>query len=352
MSFPLNRTSPKARTPRSGRTGRPYGRRHDRLRANFRAAKDHLRREPFRVPTAATELDLDGRKVRVTNLGKVLYPAPGFSKAAVIDYYARIADVLLPHLRQRPVTLKRYPDGVDGKFFYEKQAPIHRPPWLQTAPVWSHARGGEIDYCLLNDRASLVWAANLASLELHPFLHRAPRLTRPESVVFDLDPGPPASIVECCTVALALRKFFAAHGLECCAKTSGSKGLQLFVPLNTATTYAKTKPFAQHVAEEMRESAPQLIVTQMRRALRGGKVFIDWSQNDPHKTTVSVYSLRARPAPTVSTPVTWAEVQKCARTRDPQMLVFDSTAVLQRVKRRGDLFAPLLTLRQRLPKGR
>ena len=303
------------------------------------------------MSSAVSELDIDGRKVRVTNLKKVLYPATGFTKAQVIDYYARIADVLLPHLLRRPITLKRYPDGVEGEFFYEKQAPAHRPPWLKTAPVWSDTRGDEIDYCLLNDRPSLVWAANLASLELHPFLHRAPRLTRPESVVFDLDPGPPASIVECCVVALALRKFFAAHDLECFAKTSGSKGLQLFVPLNTAATYDKTKLFAQHVAEILRESAPKLIVTQMRRSLRPGKVFIDWSQNDPHKTTVSVYSLRARPAPTVSTPVTWVEVRKCAHSKDPRMLVFDTDAVLRRVKRRGDLFAALLTLKQRLPKA-
>ena len=303
------------------------------------------------MSAAATELDIDGRKVRVTNLPKVLYPENGFTKAQVIDYYARIARVLLPHLRQRPVTLKRYPDGVDAEFFYEKNAPRHRPAWLKTAPVFSETRGGEIDYCLLNDRPSLVWVANLASLELHPFLHRAPRLGRPESIVFDLDPGPPASIVECCAVALALRKLFAAHDLECFAKTSGSKGLQIYVPLNTATTYKKTKPFAQRIAERMRESAPQLIVSQMRRALRPGKVFIDWSQNDPHKTTVSVYSLRARSAPTVSTPVTWSEVQKCARTRDPETLVFAAAAVLQRVKKRGDLFAPMLTLRQRLPRS-
>lgn len=298
---------------------------------------------------AATELDIDGRQVRVTNLAKVLYPASGFTKAQVIDYYARIAAVLLPHLQKRPVTLKRYPDGVDGEFFYEKNAPAHRPPWLKTAPVWSGTRGANIDYCLLGDRPALVWAANLASLELHPFLHRAPRLDRPESVVFDLDPGSPASIVECCAVALALRKIFAAAGLECFAKTSGSKGLQLYLPLNTPATYAQTKPFAQRMAGHLAASLPQLVVSQMRRALRPGKVFIDWSQNDPHKTTVSVYSLRARPAPTVSTPVTWAEVQMCARARDPQALVFEAAAVLRRVQRRGDLFAPLLTLRQRLP---
>lgn len=299
---------------------------------------------------AASEIDIDGRKVRVTNLPKVLYPGCGFTKAQVIDYYARIAAVLLPHLQKRPVTLKRYPDGVDAEFFYEKNAPTHRPPWLKTAPVWSETRGGDIDYCLLNDRAALVWAANLASLEVHTFLHCAPRLDRPESVVFDLDPGPPASIVECCAVALALRKLLGTLDLEGVAKTSGSKGLQVFVPLNTPATYAQTKPFAQHLAERLRALAPHSIVTQMRRALRPGKVFIDWSQNDPHKTTVSVYSLRARATPAVSTPVTWSEVQQCVRTRDPQPLVFDSAAVLQRVKKRGDLFAPLLTLRQKLPK--
>lgn len=301
------------------------------------------------MPTAR-ELEVDGRSVRVTNLEKVLYPENGFTKAQVIDYYARIADVLVPHLRQRPVTLKRYPDGVAGQFFYEKQCPKYHPAWLKTAPVWSDTRDDHIDYCLLNERAALVWAANLASLELHPFLHRAPKLDRPLSVVFDLDPGPPATIVECCAVALALRKLFGALDLECLAKTSGSKGLQLYVPLNTPTTYEQTKRFAQQVGERLSASAPELVVTQMRRNLRPGKVFIDWRQNDPHKTTVSVYSLRARPTPTVSTPVTWTEVSKCARSGDPQTLVFEADTVLRRVKKRGDLFAPLLTLRQRLPK--
>ncbi len=186
--------------------------------------------------SAATELDIDGRKVRVTNLAKVLYPDHGFTKAQVIDYYAKIADVLMPHLRQHPVTLKRYPDGVNAEFFYEKNAPKHRPAWLKTAPVFSETRGGEIDYCLLNDRPSLVWAADLASLELHTFLHRAPRIARPESLVFDLDPGDPATLVECCRVALMVRQLFTELALETLAKTSGSKGLQVFVPLNTATT--------------------------------------------------------------------------------------------------------------------
>lgn len=293
------------------------------------------------------EIDVDGRAVRVSNLHKVLYPEAGFTKAAVIDYYARIADVLLPHLRQRPVTLKRYPDGVNAEFFYEKNAPKHRPAWLKTAPVFSETRGGEIDYCLLNDRPSLVWAANLASLELHTFLHRAPRITRPESLVFDLDPGAPATLVECCRVGLLVRRLFTELGLETLAKTSGSKGLQVFVPLNTATTYEKTKPFALAVAERLRELEPARIVSRMQKNLRVGKVLIDWSQNDEHKTTVSVYSLRAKSRPTVSTPVKWTEVAKCARTGDA--MSFDTAQVLKRVRTHGDLFEPLLTLRQRLP---
>ena len=295
------------------------------------------------------ELEVDGRKLRISNLQKVLYPETGFTKGAAIDYYARIAPVLLPHLRNRPLTLKRYPDGVDAESFYEKQAPPHRPGWLKTAPVWSETRGGNIDYCLLNDRPSLVWAANLAALELHAFLHRAPRLTRPDALVFDLDPGAPATIVECCVVALVLCRLFTAVGLDSVPKTSGSKGLQIYVPLNTATTYEKTKPFASAVAERMRETMPARIVTRMQKNLRGGKVFIDWSQNDEHKTTVSVYSLRAKSRPTVSTPVKWNEVQRCARSTDPGSLAFDTMQVLQRMKKFGDLFAPVLTLKQRLP---
>jgi bifunctional non-homologous end joining protein LigD len=256
---------------------------------------------------------------------------------------------LLPHLRNRPLTLKRYPDGVDAESFYEKQAPPHRPGWLKTAPVWSETRDGNIDYCLLNDRPSLVWAANLAALELHAFLHRAPRIERPQALVFDLDPGAPATIVECCQVALNLRRLLSAVGLDSFTKTSGSKGLQIYVPLNTPTTYDKTKPFASAVAERLREAMPTRVVTRMRKSLRGGKIFIDWSQNDEHKTTVSVYSLRAKSRPTVSTPVKWSEVQRCARSADPESFAFDTVRVLQRVKKFGDLFAPVLTLKQRLP---
>jgi bifunctional non-homologous end joining protein LigD len=295
------------------------------------------------------ELEVDGRQLRVSNLQKVLYPATGFTKGAAIDYYARVAEVLLPHLRNRPVTLKRYPDGVDAEFFYEKQAPSHRPSWLKTAPVWSETRNGNIDYCVLNDRPSLVWAANLAALELHAFLHRAPRIGRPQALIFDLDPGAPATIVECCQVALSLRRLFVAVGLDSFAKTSGSKGLQIYVPLNTATTYNKTKPFASTIAGRLREAIPARVVTRMQKSLRGGKIFIDWSQNDEHKTTVSVYSLRAKSRPTVSTPVKWTEVQRCARSADPGSLAFDTVQVLRRVTKFGDLFAPVLNLKQRLP---
>jgi bifunctional non-homologous end joining protein LigD len=297
----------------------------------------------------AGEIDVDGRAVRVSNLDKVLFLETGFTKAQVIDYYARIADVLLPHLRARPVTLKRYPDGPDGEFFYEKNAPKHRPSWVKTSRVFSETRGDDIHYCLLQDRPSLVWAANLAALELHTFLHRAPRLTRPESLVFDLDPGAPATIVECCRVGVMVRRLFAELGMEALAKTSGSKGLQVFVPLNTATTYEKTKPFALAVAERLRESAPEHIVSRMEKRLRGGKVLIDWSQNDEHKTTVSVYSLRAKSHPSVSAPVKWSEVEKCARTGKSDTLAFHSAQVLKRVAKLGDLFAPMLKLRQRLP---
>ncbi len=296
-----------------------------------------------------TEIEVAGKKLMVSNLDKVLYPAAGFTKGQVIDYYIRIAPVLLPHLKNRPITLKRYPDGVDGFFFYEKQCPSHRPGWVKTTEVPSRREAGKIDYCLMNDLPALVWAANLADLELHTFLHRAPAITRPTSLAFDLDPGAPADMVLCCRVGLWLRAIFDESGLQSLAKTSGSKGLQIFVPLNTATTYEKTKPFARALAERLEREHPEQVVSRMQKALRKGKVLIDWSQNDEHKTTVNVYSLRAKSHPTVSTPVTWREVESVAKKGDADRLVFDSEAVLKRVKKEGDLFAPMLTLKQRLP---
>ena len=295
-----------------------------------------------------TELVIEGKPVPVSNLQKVLYPAPGFTKGQVIDYYIRIAPVLLPHLRKRPLTLKRYPDGVRGFFFYEKACPGHRPAWLRTTKVPAFREEGHINYCVMDELAALVWVANLADLELHTFLHRAPKLDRPTMLAFDLDPGPPADILQCGQVALRLRELFSGWGLESFPKTSGSKGLQIYVPLNTATTYEKTGAFAKAVALYLEQEHPELIVSRMQKSLRAGKVLIDWSQNDEHKTTVSVYSLRAKEQPTVSTPVSWEEVEASVKKRRP--LSFLSDQVLQRVERLGDLFAPVLTLKQKLPK--
>jgi bifunctional non-homologous end joining protein LigD len=297
-----------------------------------------------------SEIEVAGRKLLVSNLEKVLYPEAGFTKAQVIDYYIRIAPALLPHLKKRPITLKRYPDGVNGFYFYEKQCPPHRPDWIQTAKVSANREEGHIDYCVLEDLPSLVWAANLADLELHTFLHRAPALERPTALAFDLDPGPPADIVLCCKVGLWLKEIFDSFGLESFPKTSGSKGLQIFVPLNTPVTYAKTKAFAHALAERMEREHPKEVVSRMMKSLRPGKVLIDWSQNDDHKTTINVYSLRAQATPTVSTPVTWDEVEGASKRKKTGQLTFDSEAVLRRVKSLGDLFAPVQTLKQRLPK--
>lgn len=296
-----------------------------------------------------SELTVSGRTLHVSNLDKILYPEVGFTKAQVIDYYIRIAPVLLPHLKDRPITLKRYPDGVDGFFFYEKQCPSHRPKWVKTATVASKRREkGHIDYCVMDDLPALVWAANLADLELHTFLHRAPAVTRPTALAFDLDPGPPADIVQCCQVGLWLRAILEGIGLECFPKTSGSKGLQIFAPLNTATSYAKTKPFAHALAKRIEREHPETVVSRMQKALRKGKVLIDWSQNDDYKTTVNVYSLRAKSEPTVSTPLAWEEVEACLKRKDSQRLHFLGDDVLRRVEKRGDLFEQVLTLKQRL----
>jgi bifunctional non-homologous end joining protein LigD len=296
-----------------------------------------------------TEIDVGGKKLNVSNLDKVLYPEVGFTKAQVIDYYIRIAPVLLPHLKKRPITLKRYPDGVDGFFFYEKRCPSHRPSWVKTTTVASRGKDNRIDYCMMEDLPALVWAANLADLELHTFLHRAPAIGRPTAIAFDLDPGPPADIVLCCQVALWLKEILASVELEAYPKTSGSKGLQLFVPLNTSANYDRTKQFARALAERLEREHPKLAVSRMQKSLRKGKVFIDWSQNDEHKTTVNVYSLRAKSRPTVSTPLTWKEVEMAAANGDAGRLVFETEAVLDRVEKHGDLFEPVLRQKQHLP---
>jgi bifunctional non-homologous end joining protein LigD len=297
----------------------------------------------------AVEVEVEGRRLKLSNLDKVFYPAVGFTKGQVIDYYRRVASVLLPHLRDRPLTLKRYPDGVEGPHFYEKQCPSHRPEWIQTAAVWSRRNGREIQFCLANDLPTLIWLANLADLELHTSLSRAEDVKRPNMMVFDLDPGEPAGILECAQVGVALRDLFKGLGLECCPKTSGSKGLQVYVGLNTSVTYDDTKPFAHAIAMLLEKQLPELVVSSMKKSVRGGKVFVDWSQNDDHKTTVCVYSLRARERPTVSTPVRWEEVESAFADRDPDALVFEADAVLERVEAHGDLFAPVLELEQSLP---
>jgi len=293
---------------------------------------------------------IDGKHLSLTNLDKVLYPAAGFTKGQVIDYYARTAPVLAPHLAGRPLTLKRYPEGVDKEYFFEKNASKHRPEWVKTAPVWSEHNRRNINYLLANDLPTLVWIANLAGLELHPSLSLAKDLACPTMMVFDLDPGPPANIVQCCQVGLWLREIFDHFGLQSFPKTSGSKGLQIYVPLNTPTSYDVTKTFANALARLLEHDHRELVVSDMKKELRVGKVLVDWSQNDEHKTTISVYSLRARERPTVSTPVKWKEVERALKKKDAGVLVFESGQVLERVEKMGDLFAPVLSLKQRLPK--
>jgi bifunctional non-homologous end joining protein LigD len=301
------------------------------------------------VPPAKVEVEVEGRELRLSNLDKVMYPETGFTKGQVIDYYTRVAPALLPHLEGRPLTLKRYPDGVNGQHFYEKNCPSHRPSWVKTRQI--EFRRKKVNFCICDDLPTLVWMANLADLELHPSLSLAKSIKRPTTMAFDLDPGQPADIIECCQVALALRDTFDDLGLECFPKTSGSKGMQVYVPLNQPrVTYDQTKPLAKAFAQHMEREHPDLVVSSMKKSLRPGKVLIDWSQNDQAKTTVSVYSLRAKEHPTVSTPLEWDEVEAALKSGDADSLVFDSDDVLERVEKRGDLFAPVRELSQRLPK--
>ena len=299
--------------------------------------------------TQAVEVEVEGRSLRLSNLDKVLYPQAGFTKAQVIDYYTRVAPAVLPHLRGRPLTLKRYPNGVEEGHFYEKECPSHRPQWVHTEAVPIRSEDRVVDFCIADDVPTLVWLANLADLELHTSLSLAVPIERPTILAFDLDPGPPAAVLECAEVALALRELLAPLGLEGYVKTSGSKGLQVYFPLNTKTTYEQTKPFALAVAQLLERRRPALVVSSMRKDLRAGKVLVDWSQNDQHKTTVSVYSLRARERPTVSTPVTWDEVEGCLEADDPELLRFETGAVVERISEHGDLFAPTLEREQPLP---
>jgi bifunctional non-homologous end joining protein LigD len=298
------------------------------------------------VPDAEpTVVEVDGHRLKLSNLDKVLYPETGFTKAEIIDYYVRVAPTMLTHIAERAITLRRFPNGVDGKSFFEKRCPSHRPDWVKVALGPGDRKGG-IEYCELGDAASLAWAANLAALELHAPMARASDIESPTMVVFDLDPGAPAAMAECAQVGLAIRDLLASLDLVVLPKTSGSKGLQLYVPLNTTHTHEHASSFAHAVAQMLEKERPKQVVSNMAKDIRKGKIFIDWSQNSRHKTTIGAYSLRARPHPTVSTPVTWDEVAEAA---DGAPLSFEAGEVLQRIEQHGDLFEAAATLKQKLP---
>jgi len=295
---------------------------------------------------------VDDRQLTLSNLGKVLYPDSGFTKGEVLDYYARIAAVMLPHLAGRPATFRRFPDGVDGKSFVEKHVPSHAPGWLHTVKVPSassgHGRGrsadGDVEYAVIDDTPALIWAANLAAIEFHvPLWHAGRRGSlpgRPDHLVFDLDPGPGTSVVECCRIAGLIADRLSSGKREPVAKTSGAKGMQVYVTLPARTGWDAARERALGIAQSIQRERPELVVTNMKKQLRRGRVLIDWSQNHPAKTTVAAYSLRGGADPTVSTPVTWDEVRECERGGDPDRLRFTAGQVLDRVESRGDLFTP------------
>lgn len=292
-------------------------------------------------PTEKVNVRVEDRVLTLSNLTKVLYPDVGFTKSQVIDYYVRVAPILLPHITDRPLTLKRFPDGVDGKSFYQKNAPDHTPDWVRTELISSPGSSRERDevrYVIAGDLPTLVWAANLANLEIHTPQWRVPHKGEPDLLVFDLDPGPPANIVQCCQVALLLRPLLEEHAMVPFAKTSGSKGMQLITAIDGVTS-AEASDLVRGFAEQLERAEPRLVVSRMTKQLRPGKVLIDWSQNNGAKTTVAPYSLRAMSRPTVSTPITWDEVAECT---SPDELVFTSADVLQRIERDGDLLAGLV----------
>ena len=290
-----------------------------------------------------TRIAVEGRELTLTNLDKVLYPETGFTKGQLIDYYVKVAPAMLPHIADRPMTMKRYPDGVDKKFFYAKHVPSHAPQWVRTVRVPNSEGGEEIDYVVVGDLPTLVWTANLGAIELHVPLWTVGRRrvlpAPPDLLVFDLDPGEGATIVECCAVAELVRQVLEVKGMDCRPKTSGSKGLQIYAQLTGRSTWDKARDQAHEIATGLEREHPDLIVSNMRKTLRRGKVLIDWSQNHRSKTTVGVYSVRARPRPTVSTPVTWNEIRRCQKQGDPSTLEFTTADVLARVEKMGDLFA-------------
>ncbi len=298
------------------------------------------------------QVEVDGRELKLTNLDKVLYPEAGFTKGEVVDYYARVAPAMVPHLNGRAVTLRRFPEGVEDldAAFFEKRCPKHRPKWVKTTKVQAGPHAGYIDFCVCDSLPTLIWMAQLAAIELHPSLSLGRKHEQPTVLAFDLDPEPPAEVLACGRVALRLRELLSHVGLESFVKTSGSKGLQLYVPLNTKVTYDETRPFAQALAQLLAKQTPDEVIAKMgKKTLRKGKVLIDWYQNNERKTTIAVYSLRAREHPTVSTPVTWKELERAVEKDDADSLVFEAPDALKRVEKHGDLFAPVLELEQELP---
>lgn len=294
-------------------------------------------------------VDISGRRLSLSNLEKELYPSYGFTKAHILEYYSRIAEFILPHAKERALTLKRYPDGVEKAFFFEKRCPSHRPDWVKTAEV----RGDEgegMTVCLVNDPETLIWVANLACLELHVPLARAASPERPDSLVFDLDPGEPADILACARVALILRDLLSRLGLTGWVKTSGRKGLHVFVPLNRKeATFEATKEFSKAVAVILQKNYPDLVTSKMAKEQRQGKVFINWSQNDASKTMICVYSLRAREKPVVSFPLAWGELERLAGEGAPEQFQIIHSEAVRRAGSMGDLFREVLVKEQRLP---
>jgi bifunctional non-homologous end joining protein LigD len=288
--------------------------------------------------------------IQLSHPHKVMYPSIGFTKLDVARYYAAVGPAVLPHLKGRPITLKRYPDGVNGMFFYERHCPSHRPAWVDTAAVSSSSEKESVHHCVVNDLETLMWVVNLASIELHTLLSTQTNEQKPTQIIFDLDPGAPANLVQCAEVALELKKLMDALALKCFFKTSGGKGIHVSIPLNTPATFEETKPFAHSIALWLEKKWPRLVVSKMAKALRGGKVLVDWSQNDHHKSTVAPYSLRARERPTVSAPVTIDEIVRFLKKKDVKLLTFEAKDFPARLRKEGDLFAPVLKIKQKLPR--
>jgi bifunctional non-homologous end joining protein LigD len=292
-------------------------------------------------PTAASgQLGVGARRLSIRHLDRVVFPSTGTTKGELLDYYVRVADAMLPHLRDRLLHMHRYPEGVEGPRFWQKACPEHRPDWMPVAPVWSRDKEAFIDYCVVNELAALLWAVNLGSIELHTSLHLRHELDRPTALAFDLDPGDGVGLLECGEVALRLRELFGEMGREAFVKTSGSKGLQVFVPVEGDVTYAETKPTAKRIAELLERERPAAVVSRMARSLRAGKVLVDWSQNTEHKSMVCAYSVRAKARPTVSTPLRWSELESALDAGSPDSLVFEMGDVLERVATHGDLWLP------------